>query len=538
VSSRKLPCILLAVLVAGYLAVLFANAPGIGFTRDEGYYFKAAEEYGAWWDTLFSKRFLEAFGDAEIKHRFGYNTEHPALVKLAQGLTHRVLTDWLGLTRPSSGYRAAGMFFAALSLLATFLLGRAIAGPWVGLLAAAMLATIPRYFFDAHLACFDVPMTAMWTLGLWAFLRAYRRPESLRRAAFAGVVFGLALATKLNALFLPFVFVGIWLVHGRLLAGVRLVSGASGGRDVLLPALPWALVLPAVIGPLVFVAHWPYLWHDTFARIGAYLAFHLHHEHYPISYFHALLVRPPFPVEFPFVMTWYTAPSPLVLVGGLAWLAAVVRVVRRRRAEEALLVLATLIPFVAIALPSSPIFGGVKHWYNAMPTLAILAARAVLDGAAAIGRAEPGRRVAAIALSILVLLPGVLGIAASPTTGIGYYNELAGGYRGGAELGMQRGFWGGLFRPTLPRIAALPPGARVFFNRANYDSYRMYLREGLLPSHVYYANDGKRATAGINFEQPEHGEKEGEIWSSVGPRPVAGVYVDEVTMTQLYVRED
>ena len=100
---------------------------------------------------------------------------------------------------------------------------------------------------------------------------------------------------------------------------------------------------------------------------------------------------------------------------------------------------------------------------------------------------------------------------------------------------MQRGFWGGLGHALFFELAERTGGrGRVFFNRSNYDSYRMYRREGAFPRSIYYANDPKGAQAGVHFEQPEHGEKEGEIWSVMGPRPVAGVYQDNVTLVQLY----
>ena len=119
--------------------------------------------------------------------------------------------------------------------------------------------------------------------------------------------------------------------------------------------------------------------------------------------------------------------------------------------------------------------------------------------------------------------------------GIGHYNEFAGGFRGGAELGMQRGFWGGLSLPAYQAPSPLHEGrGRVFFNRTNYDSYRMYRREGVIPQNTYYANDPKGARVGVHFEQPEHGEKEGEIWSVMGTRPVGGVYQDNVTLIQIY----
>lgn len=526
-------------LCAIYVAVLVINAPGVGFTRDEGYYFKAAAEYGAWWDTLFSSRFFEAFGDAEIKLRFGYNTEHPALVKLSQGITYRVFHEWLGLTSPSTGYRFTGFLFGALTLIATFLLGRELASARVGFVAALLMATLPRFFFDAHLACFDVPMTAVWTLSLWTFWRAYQSPQDKlrKRILLAALVFGLAMATKLNALFLPFVFVAVWIWTGDFLGAFALRTGPSGSRDVVLPSIPWVLIACALLGPLVFLAHWPYLWHDTLARINAYLAFHLHHEHYPISYFHAVLAKPPFPISFPFVMTAVTVPSPMLALGGLGFVVSAWRALKRSPADT-LLVVALLIPMIAIALPNTPIFGGTKHWYNAMPALAILAARVAVAGADALARRLPerARPWATVVAAIWIALPGALGIAASPTAGIGFYNELAGGFRGGAALGMQRGFWGGLARPDIGRLKDLPRSSRVFFNRTNYDAFRMYQREGTVPNSVYYGNDTKGSAAALHFEQPEHGEKEGEIWSDLGPRPIGGVYVDNVTMTQIYRR--
>ena len=540
-TDRKLTFTVAACVVA-YFVILWVTAPAVGFVRDEGYYFKAAQEYGGWWGAVFSSGFFDAFSDAEIKSHFSYNTEHPALVKLTMGFTYRLLHEWLPIASPSQAYRATGFLFGALSLLATFLLGRTLVSAPVGLLAAALMAAMPRYFFDAHLACFDVPVTAMWTLSLWAFWRAYvgERSQVRRLALQAGVIFGLTLATKLNGLFLPFLFVGVWLWTGRLTRGFGLARGPSGGLDLRLPSLPWVLLACAIVGPLVFWAHWPYIWHDTVTRVGAYIGFHMHHEHYPASYFGAVLSKPPFPISFPFVMTLFTVPSPVVLLGALGAIVAAVRAVRDRSGEDTLLLLAVLLPPVLIAMPGTPIFGGVKHWYNALPVLSILAARAGLQGAAAVARwlPSPRRWIASVVVGGAMLAPGVLGIVASHPHGIGFYNELAGGIRGGAALGMQRAFWGGLGHGVLEDVAALPAGSRVFFNRMNYDGYRMYVREGALPSHVYYANHPRGIAAALHFEQPEHGEKEGEIWSTMGTRPVAGVYADNVTLVQLYTRED
>lgn len=518
-----------------YVIVLWIAAPAVGFTRDEGYYFKAAEEYAGWWGVLFSSRFFDAFTDAEIQKFFSYNTEHPPLVKLSQGITYHVLSNWLGIATPSQGFRAAGFLFGGLSLVSTFLLGRELVSERVGIFAALCVAVMPRYFFDANLACFDVAITAMWTTSLYFYVRALRAPadRTWRYAVQCGLVFGLALATKLNALFLPFVFVFLWLVEPPDPLRPKLRRASSGGTDIVLPRIPIVLIASAIIGPLVFIAVWPHLWHDTFNRINAYIAFHMHHEHYPISYFHDLLIKPPFPWSFPVVMTYLTVPVPILALGTLGWLMAMRDFLRRRRLEDALLVVGVVLPIFLIAMPNTPIFGGVKHWYNAMPAIAILSARTFFWG---IDRfPESKRLVATVAIGLLVLLPGALGIRHSHPNGIGFYNEVAGGFRGGAALGMQRGFWGGLSRPlyeTLDERGAGP--TRVFFNRTNFDSYRMYRREGVFERRFHYANEPTHARIGVDFEQPEHAEKKGEIMSSMGKRPVGGVYQDNVTLIQLY----
>lgn len=512
----------------------------MGYTRDEGYYFKAAEQYAGWWDTLFSAKFADAFTDAEIVRRFGYNTEHPSLVKLTLGITHKVLHSWLGVTGPAQGFRFGGFLFAALSLFATFLLGRDLISPRVGFAAALFLASIPRYFYDAHLACFDVPITATWTLSLWTYWRALTAPPELvkRRAWIAGLFFGLALATKLQSLFLPGVFVLVWLHHAGGLRGVSVVPGPSGGADLTLPRIPPVLFACAIIGPIVFFVLWPYLWHDPFMRIGSYVQFHLNHEHYPIRYFDTVYVRPPFPWHFAWMMTVLTLPSTLLVTGAIGFLVSVYRATIGKRSSDFLLVLSALLPIGLITMPDTPIFGGVKHWYNAMPAFCVLAAWAVFEAVDTVAAWLPRlRALLGPGLVSAGLLPGVLGIAASHPNGIAYYNELAGGFRGAAELGMQRSFWGGVSRPLIDDVARVPPGTRVFFDHTNYDAFNMYLRERSIPPGIGFANKPEEADAATLFEDREgHPISEEAAWARVGLKPKSGVYVDEVPLVQFFDR--
>ena len=535
--SRRTGFLGAVILSAIYFTGLWMTASDIGYTRDEGYYFKAAEQYAGWWSVLFSDRFLDAFSNRIILKYFSYNTEHPPLVKFTQGWSFHLFHSFLGVAEPAHAFRVSGFFWGALSVLGTYVLGARLSGAAVGLFAAIALATLPRYFFDAHLACFDVAITAMWTWSLWAFHRALEAPPSklYRRSAVAGLIFGLTLATKLNSFFLPVVFVSMWLVSLLHKQKTKLVKYTIGGINIVVPPIPIHLLSCAILGPFVLIAVWPYLWHSTFSRLIDYIQFHLRHEHYPISYFHELLVAPPFPIHFPWVMSLVTIPAPL-LVLGVTGLLRSLRAMFRRSVDDTLIVVATLVPVIMIALPNSPIFGGVKHWYNSMPTFFIAGGIVFIQGIKELRLYEQNSTRYSIATNFLFCVmigPGLLGLMASHPNGIGYYNALVGGFRGGAELGMQRGFWGGLAYPVFD---VLPERGGVYFNRSNHATYLMYKRENKIGKNVRYLSRPQNSRAAIVFEQPEHAEAEAKIWQFLGPRPVAGTYADGVTLTQIYRR--
>ena len=539
-----------ALLAMATTAVLLATVGGVGFTRDEGYYFRAADLYRTWIDeaarNLTRGRIGDVFGDSAIVRAWGYNTEHPALMKTLFGLSWQLFHDGLGLLRDSTAYRLPAMMMAGLLVAVVHLFAAAAYSRRVGLVAAALLLGLPRLFHDAHLACFDVPITAMQMVVVYAYWLGLR---SGMWSILTGAAFGLALATKLNAFFIPAVLA----VH----ASIRAFRLWSSGRKADGPPASLAFLAMATLGPVVFFAHWPYLWHHPLARLADYLSFHLRHEHYPVEYFGRILTEPPFPWSFVFVMTAVTVPLPTLtlmaaaaarglvleigLVGG--WPSAGDDDARDPRSTRLLLLCAGLGPMVVMTLPGVPIFGGVKHWFTAMPPLAILAAAELDRLMARWGSLGPASRLATsrlayAATALAVALPGVFGIALVHPYGIGFYNELIGSVRGAAEHGMLRNFWGYTSRGNLDFLDGhAAPGAAVFFHRTNPDSYDMYRREGLLRSDLTYAWRVEEADWAMCDQQRPYTDDEYRIWNEWGTaRPRNGVYVDEVPMNLLYAR--
>ena len=491
--------------------VLRLTSTSIGFVRDEGYYFKAAQEYVGWWQRLltFQASISDLVSRSVADRYFNYNHEHPALIKTAQGFAWWIWHEVLGIGLHSEGFRIPGPLTAALCVVCTFLLGARMYGRFVGLFAALSWALMPRNFFDAHLATFDVPITAMTVLVVYAYARC---DGTWKRAAWLGVAFGLALATKHNSLFVP----PLLLVHWVATEGFRIRR--FGPALVKLPGIPTLFLAMLVLGPILFYAHWPWIWHDTLKRVGEYYVYHFfQHEHYPANYFNVMWRQPPFPIGFAVGMTGVTTPLPLLglMVWGLAlsvkdgfftrWTPGSVD--GKRRSDAWLLGLFALFPLFVISLPSTPIFGGVKHFMPATPFLCIMAGRALQ---VALESARPYLAllrqpwVPAVAAT-LFMLTNVTGILRSHPHGISYYNELIGGGRGAALLGMQRVFWGVASRPLIPKINDVtPPNGRVFFNRTNNDGWRMYVRDGILRQDIAYANGVTESSGGVSFHQWEH----------------------------------
>lgn len=435
-----------ALWTVAFVALLLTERQ-VGFVRDEGIYFAAAESYAGWFRQLVRAP-ATALTDTAIVRAYDVNHEHPVLMKNLFGLSHLLFHQTLGWLRPAAAIRLPALAMAALIPALMFLLGSALYGRAAGLFAALTFLLVPRHYFNAELAAFDIPVAAMWLLVVYAFWRAM---EDRRWGVWCGLAFGLAIATKHNALFLPFVltpfalwralreseghpaaregawrFVGLFaavaLLYGLLFVALGpdgfqrkflllsphmlLFVGLAAGATWVLWELdrvhePTARALTpvatmAVFGPVLFYLHWPYLWHHPVERVAWYLAFHARHEHYAWFYLGQLMRAPPFPLAYVVVKTALTVPTSLFVPMVTGWLAVVGRAllslsertwkwVRPPSMPEALVAVNAVASILIISHPQVPHFGGVKHWIPSMMFLGLLSGAAVVRGCEALG---------------------------------------------------------------------------------------------------------------------------------------------------------
>ena len=571
-------------LCAASVGVLGLAQRDQGVMRDEATYFEAGERYWGWFadlaDNLAAGRTKNSFSARSLATYWAVNNEHPVLCKVLFGISWRVFhgakptpaakaatgvaagswSRWSGI----SAFRLPGWLFVGLAAAILYLFGVRIESRLAGLGAALLYVTLPHVFFHGQLAAFDSPIATMWLLTVYAYVRSLERA---RWGILAGIIFGLTLATKHNAWFLPPLLLLHYLV---------VVRPDLSLRPLQLPRIPLAFVAMLFLGPLVFWAHWPWLWFDTVNHLKGYFGFHLHHSYYNIEYLGRNLGQPPLPMSYPFVMTLFTVPTLTLLLGiaGL-WLYARVPITtvlsrwigvrppplddRFRFAARRgwlrpglgldprlglLFAINVAFPLLLIAHPKTPHFGGTKHWLTAYPFLALLAGVALSRLGALVREALP--RLGTLASALLILctpLPGVLAIAFSHPYGLSQYNALAGGAAGGADLGLVRQFWGYPSRQLLPTIDKLVPrGASVYWHDTSPDSTNAYVRDGLLRPDVLYAGPENRAAIDASswamvMHELHFNKYDYWIWDAYGTGvPVTVLHLDGVPVLSFYKR--
>lgn len=458
---------LAAAVFLGTLAVLLATDNWFGITYDEPIY-QSKSIQALEWLRLFAVSPSLATSPEGVTRYWHAKDEHPGFCKLVAA----VCSVTLGPLAPGmSALRTGTNFLCACCFTALFLFVSGLWGRAAGLYSVGALLLMPRVFGDCHLAALDAPIMAMTFLVLAVSWRAAVAGGRGWTVA-AGVLWGLALGTKLNAFFVP------------------------------LAVLPWAAVFArrrawglaaayAVGGPLAFLATWPWLWHDTWPRFLEYFRFHYQHWEISVTYFGK--VYPVAPWHYPLVMTAITVPVAtlaLVVVGTAATAATAAKAAkagtagtageaqRRELGALALVGWALVVLLLPNCLPGTPKYNGVRLFLPIFPLIAILAAAGfhwALGGLRgwARRRGEPAGReawLAALAVFVALLWPLQATARFTPFQ-LSYYNELIGGLPGAVRAGMEPTYWGDTYHSAALWLAQnAPQGATIWIEPLGFES--------------------------------------------------------------------
>ena len=205
---------------------------------------------------------------------------------------------------------------------------------------------------------------------------------------------------------------------------------------------------------------------------------------------------------------------------------------RDDRRDGLLWALFAAFPLLLIALPTVPIFGGTKHWMNALPFVCLLAAWALCEGAARLAASVRARVVVVAVVAVVAVVPAVVSTARSWPYGLSSYNALVGGTRGAANVGLQRTFWGYEVRDVLDVINVRARG-RVHFGDVNADSHRRYLSDGLLRAEVGWSPTVRGASGAFVEPQGEFKQQQIDVFNEWRRDPAVVVDLDGVPLGTL-----
>jgi Dolichyl-phosphate-mannose-protein mannosyltransferase len=573
------------VLAVATALVVVVNQRDIGIARDEVVYMQSGARYADWWIGLVALD--HGIDEASVTRTFGgrgatdNNREHPPVMKTLFGLSERLLHRTLGVTDEVTAFRLPSAILHGVLVLLAYLMVLELWGLAPAIVAALLLAALPRALFHAGLACFDAPTMTLWFATVYAYWRCL---DGRRWPWQAGVLWGLALATKHTALLLPFGLAVHYVAVG-LRARRAVAAGAERGpnagvlagvRDGLRAVLGhrWRVIASfAVLGPVTLYAVWPWLWFDPIDHVRAWLAFHLHHVHYNYEYLGHNWNAPRFPWHVALVTTLFTVPASTLaaaIAGAGVWIAG--RTQRDPRAPALLLGLSAAASIGPFLLGTTPIFGAEKHWMPVLPTLciaaavgAVWAARAAVTGligglsgrsgmtgttgmTGITGRAAVVRSVAVAAVSGAVVVAAAVETWVAQPYALTWYSALAGGAPGGADLGMNRQFWGVAARGVLPRLSGEPPlsgappaGPTYIYTHDASPAWGTYQRLGLVPGTLRDAGWEQagidRSQLAIVIHELHFNRHDYLIWKSYGTvQPVHVVRSDGVPIVSLYRR--
>lgn len=410
-----------------------------------------------------------------------YNPDHPPLGRLWLGGVHAVFrptTAHPPHQPPPVVYQLfAARMASVLAFLATLLLVGWAAGRWYGRLAgtaaAAACVLMPRLFGHAHLAALESSLGLIFTATVLYVAAAFpapppppeganetsregvgeppgiaRRPPPWRAVLLGGVLFGLALLTKIQAVLLPapLLLWALWQYRWQ--------------------AVPRMLVFGCVGGGVFFLG-WPWLWLDPIEHLREYFGGKAVRPTLYCYYLGRRYADVAVPWHYPFVMFLTTVPVGLhaLAVRGL-WTGRSTRGTTpapRRDPRGALVAGVVLFVLSFFALPGVTNYDGERLFLVVYPLWGVLIGRGAAAGWSSFAAAD-WRAWVTPALFVLGVGEGLWGHFRLHPCQLSFYNVLVGGLAGADRLGFERSYWRDSFtrRFLSDVVAAVPRGSTLY----------------------------------------------------------------------------
>ncbi len=429
---------------------------------------------------------IPATSQEAYRQENGYNPDHPPLGRWWLGVHHH-LTWWLAPPFDPEGYcvtACARTGSATAFALTVFLIG-CLANSWsgrtTGVLTAISLVLMPRVYGHAHLASLETITNLTWTTAVLSVAACWNGsvPPTRRAAVFTGVLMGLALLTKIQAVLIPIPVIAWACWRWR--------------TKAIVPLIVWGLT-----AYLVFFASWPYLWFAPLQKTVEFLGRSTIRATIQVWYCGLKYADKNVPWHYPFVMFGLTVP---VVLHGLGLIGLFDRtklfaghsdksngeeqrtgngaltnpktsqltsvkaaVIGNANSRDVLLLACMLFPLVVFSLPGVAVYDGERLFLTCFPLWAMFVGRGWVVCWHWLSHRIPSQPTAIATCSGLLLLAGHPLVTMSPCH-LCYYNGIARLIMigNGSDNRFEVDYWGvGITRSLLKQLVKeVPDGASV-----------------------------------------------------------------------------
>lgn len=360
-------------------------------------------------------------------HYLTSDSGHPPLNDILAALFNYIFYQKLGLVGDIEAYHVFNITVSSIAVLVIFLWVKQEYGLFASIIAVLSFVLQPIFFAESHVNIKDPAETAFFTVSLYTFYRGIkdkRRVWILVSALFSG----MALATKLNVIFLPIIVIPwLFVYYGNF-------STFVSQKKLLLPLLFYPLVVF-----FVFFITWPYLWLDPIHRIFQMFQYYkgigTAITYTQPSSFYIMGLN-----TYPWQTILYTTPL-VILFLSLVGLVSVPFILFKEHSKVSFLIVFWFFtPILRATLPGSSIYGGIRQIMEYMPAMAILAG---MGGRRIVMLLQTQKvhmgRIAPIGILFLFLPIIMKMISIHPHENV-YFNPLIGGLAGAKEKNYP--YWG------------------------------------------------------------------------------------------------
>ncbi len=285
---------------------------------------------------------------------------HPPLNGILAALFNKIFYQDLGILGDIESHHLFIVFSASILVLVVSIFTYQTYGLFASLIASICLSLYPLFFAESHFNIKDPPETAFIGLTIWTFWESLNK-KSWKWLITSALAFSLALGTKFNVLFLPFIILPYMFV--------RYFQSLNKFRKIPVSYLIALFLSPFIIA-LVFFGTWPYLWQDLLTNTISIFKFYKDLGTGAV-YQQAYLLPSGFNV---YPIYWIITTTPVwILILTLLGIWFAVKNINKKQSVTLLWLLWFFVPILRVSLPHTALYGGVRQIMEYVPAMALLA---------------------------------------------------------------------------------------------------------------------------------------------------------------------